>query len=90
MSTEYPVVAILLMFFGLPLIVLSLPLAWIWSRHKQRMLEIRLKNEGGANASFQQIKALRVEVEALAFRLNALEHRGVGESDLPNEITSGE
>jgi hypothetical protein len=78
------------MFLGLPLIVLSLPLAWMWSRHKQRMLEIRLQNEGGGREALQQIKALRVEMEALSFRLNALENRAVGDTTSRNEITRGE
>jgi hypothetical protein len=66
MDNNAPVIAILLMFLGLPLIVLSIPLALIWTHHKRKMLEMRLKREALVNHQFQaQLDALRVEVQSL-------------------------
>lgn len=62
---EYPIIAILLMFIGLPLIVLSIPLALVWSSHKRKMLEIHLRYKASDPQLQAQIEALRGDIQAL-------------------------
>jgi hypothetical protein len=54
------------MLLGLPLIVLSFSLAWMWSRHKQRVLELQMQlRSQGDTGLRQEVMALREELRAL-------------------------
>ncbi len=63
---ESTVFAIILMFLGLPLIVLSIPLTLIWGNHKRKLLEMRLRHETQGDLKLQaQIEALRADIQSL-------------------------
>ncbi len=66
MPDSMPIFAILCIFIGLPLVVLSVPFALIWTHHKRKMMELRLQREVVVNQQVQaQLDAVRAEIQAL-------------------------
>jgi len=54
------------MFIGLPMLILSIPFALIWTHHKRKMMELRLQREVAVNQQVQaQLDAIRSEIQAL-------------------------
>lgn len=66
MPESTPIFAILCMFIGLPLILLSIPFTLIWTHHRRKMTELRLQREIVVNQQVQaQLDAVRAEIQAL-------------------------